>query len=61
MKKMGRPKKPKSEQRLPGFAIRLTQGEEQVIASAVKSSGLARSDWARKSLLHIAKEGICIT
>jgi len=47
--------------RAPGISARLTIAENKVIEKAVKDSGLSKSDWARKSLLYIASNGICIT
>lgn len=60
-KKAGRPKKSKAEARAPGISVRLTKDEREPIDAAVKRSGLSQSDWARKSLLHIATNDIRIT
>lgn len=59
--KVGRPKTPKDKARAPGISVRLTQSEAKTINEAIKASGLRRSDWARKSLIYVAKNGICIT
>jgi hypothetical protein len=60
-KKAGRPKVAKSKARAPGISVRLTQAERRPIDAAIKASGLTQSNWARKSLLHVATSGICIT
>lgn len=60
-KKAGRPKKPLDESKVPGISVRLTKGERKVIDQAIKASGLSQSDWARKSLTHVATSGIRIT
>lgn len=59
--KAGRPKVPKDKAKAPGISIRLTQDERKTIDLAVGVSGLSQSDWARKSLIHIATSGIRIT
>lgn len=59
--KAGRPKVPKDKAKAPGISVRLTQDERQAIDSAIKTSGLSQSNWARKSLIHIATSGIRIT
>lgn len=58
---MGRPPKPKGDVRQPGISARFNESEMETISKAVKTSGLGRSDWARKSLLYIAINGIRIT
>jgi hypothetical protein len=60
-KKAGRPRIAKSKARSPGVSVRLTLEERKLIDTAIQASGLTQSDWARKSLLHIATSGICIT
>jgi hypothetical protein len=61
MAKVGRPKTPVDKTRDPGISIRLTKDESKPIDDAVRISGLKRSDWARKSLLYVALNGIRIT
>ena len=61
MAKVGRPKKPSSDSRAPGISVRLTPNEELAIRDAVRRSGLTKSEWARKSLLHVANNDIRIT
>jgi uncharacterized protein (DUF1778 family) len=60
-KKAGRPRVAKSKARSPGISVRLTADERKPIDEAIKASGLSQSDWARKSLLHVATGGIRIT
>jgi hypothetical protein len=60
-KKAGRPRVAKSKARSPGISVRLTPDERKPIDDAIKRSGLTQSNWARKSLLYIANNGICIT
>jgi hypothetical protein len=60
-KKAGRPKKPVTESLVPGISVRLTAQERQVIDKAIEDSKLTQSDWARKSLLYVANQNICIT
>jgi hypothetical protein len=60
-KRAGRPKVAKSKARSPGISIRLTPDERKPIDAAIKASGLTQSNWARKSLIHVATSGICIT
>jgi len=60
-KKVGRPKTATDKARAPGISIRLTQAEAQTIQKAVLASGLKKSDWVRKSLLHVATSDIRIT
>jgi hypothetical protein len=60
-KKAGRPKVSKLKARAPGISVRLTPDERKPIDAAIKASGLTQSDWARKSLIHVATGGICIT
>jgi uncharacterized protein (DUF1778 family) len=60
-KKVGRPKVSKGNARSPGISIRLTPDERKPIDLAIKLSGLTQSNWARKSLLYVASNGICIT
>lgn len=60
-KKAGRPKVAKSKARSPGLSVRLTPDERKPIDVAIKQSGLTQSDWARKSLLHVAVNGISIS
>jgi hypothetical protein len=60
-KKAGRPKVSKDKARSPGISVRLTPAEREPIDSAIKASGLTQSNWARKSLIHVATSGICIT
>jgi hypothetical protein len=59
--KAGRPKVPKDKAKAPGISVRLTQDESRTIRDAIKHSGLSQSDWARKSLIYIASNGIRIT
>ena len=61
MSKVGRPKKASVDSRAPGISVRLTPSEECAIRDAVKRSGLRKSEWARKSLLHVANRDIRIT
>jgi Mobilization protein NikA len=60
-RKAGRPKVAKSKARSPGISVRLTPDERKPIDTAIKASKLTQSDWARKSLLYVANNGICIT
>jgi hypothetical protein len=60
-KKAGRPKVPKDKARSPGISVRLTVDERKPIDSAVKSSGLTQSNWARKALIYVASNDISIT
>ena len=58
--KVGRPKLSKNKVYAPGISIRLTQGDRKPIDDAIKRSGLSQSEWARKSLLHVANSGIIL-
>lgn len=60
-RKAGRPKVPKDRARSPGISVRLTLDEAITIRNAIKKSQLRQSEWARKSLLHVATHDICIT
>jgi hypothetical protein len=61
-KKVGRPVTPKDKARAPGISVRLTSQEATAINDAVSRSGItSKSDWARKSLLYVALNGIRIT
>jgi hypothetical protein len=57
----GRPKKPKGESRVPGISVRFTPEERMAIDEAIKRSGLTKSEFARKSLIYVAQNDICIT
>jgi hypothetical protein len=57
----GRPKTPEGIARAPGISVRLTSDESKTINEAVKRSGLRKSEWARKSLIYVALNGIRIT
>lgn len=59
--KVGRPKTPKDRARSPGISVRLTVEEARIINDAVKRSKLPKSEFARKSLLYVASNDICIT
>jgi len=60
--KVGRPKTPKYRARAPGISVRLTPEEAKVIGDAVAKCGIKnKSDWARKCLLYVVSNGICIT
>jgi hypothetical protein len=59
--KAGRPRVDKAKARSPGISVRLTSDERKPIDSAIKTSGLTQSDWARKALLHVALNDIRIT
>ena len=60
-KKVGRPKVPMDQARVPGISVRLTADERKPIDAAIKRSGLKQSDWARKSLIYVAVNDIGIT
>lgn len=60
-RKAGRPKKDAKDAKVPGISVRLTNAERKVIDAAIKDSGLSQSEWARKSLTHVATNGIRIT
>jgi len=57
-KSVGRPKVPKNKAKSPGISVRLVENERKIIDAAIKHSGLSQSDWARKSLLYVAANGI---
>lgn len=58
MSKVGRPKVPKSKAFVPGVSVRLTANDRKAIDVAIRQSGLSQSEWARKSLLYVAENGI---
>ena len=61
MKKgVGRPKVPKNKAKSPGISIRLPLKERETIDKAIAKSGLTQSNFARKALLHVANNAICI-
>ena len=51
---MGRPQKPKAQQRTNILRIRLTSKERSALDSAAKSDFLETSTWARRVLLGVA-------
>lgn len=51
---MGRPKLPKGTANTVLFAVKIAANEAQRINEAVKKSGLARPEWARKALIEAA-------
>jgi uncharacterized protein (DUF1778 family) len=57
-KRAGRPKVPKNKAKSPGISVRLAPKEREVIDKAISASGLSQSDFARKSLLYVAENGI---
>jgi hypothetical protein len=57
-KSVGRPKVPKNRAKAPGISVRLPENERKIINAAIKQSGLSQSEWARKSLLYSAANGI---
>jgi hypothetical protein len=57
-KKAGRPKVAKNKAKAPGISVRLSASERKIIDSAINQSGLTQSEWARKSLLYIAQNGL---
>jgi hypothetical protein len=54
--KMGRPKLPKREVKLP-FVLRLSPGERKQIETAAKKVDLKPGKWARETLLNASKIG----
>jgi hypothetical protein len=61
MNKIGRPKVPEGKARVLGMSVRLTPEESKVINEGIRRSGLSRSDFARKCLLYVARNGIRFT
>ena len=59
-KRLGRPKTPKHKAKAPGISVRLSPEERQIIQAAINASNLSQSEWARKGLLYIAKNGIVL-
>lgn len=57
-KKVGRPRLAKAKVYAPGISLRLVVNERRVIDNAIQKSGLSQSEWARKSLLHVATHDI---
>jgi hypothetical protein len=60
-KRVGRPNVPKIKTFAPGVSIRLVPADRKVIDDAVRKSGLRLSEWARKSLMHVASNDILIS
>jgi len=56
-KKAGRPKLPKSEARGKFLSTRVSPGEYQEIAQAIRTSGEAKTEWCRNALLFRARSG----
>jgi len=61
MAKAGRPKMPEGKTRAPGVSLRLTPDEAQIVNDAVTRSGISKSEFCRKALIYVAKNGIRIT
>ena len=53
--KVGRPALPKKEKRGKFISTRLSPPEYDEIMAAVKSSGLAKTDWVRTKLIAAAR------
>ena len=60
MKRVGRPKVPKTKAFAPGISVRLTPEDRKAIDAAIKRSSLNQSNWARKSLLYVAENDVAI-
>ena len=52
---MGRPRKPKNENRENFLRIRLTEAERKALDTAAEQRTLDTSTWARAELLQLAK------
>ena len=53
--KMGRPKLPKGTANTVLFAVKIPAVEADKINQAVKKSGMAKPEWARKALIDAAR------
>jgi len=54
---MGRPKKPKGQQRENVLRVRLTEDERERLDAAATAAALDTSTWARTTLLSVATKG----
>jgi len=55
--KMGRPPKAPGEAREVVFTMRLTEAERAELAEAAGAAGVPPTQWARETLLRIARSG----
>lgn len=60
-RKAGRPPKPKGTAKTDTITVKLSAEDRVKVDSAVKTSGLGRSTWARKCLLYVAEQNISVT
>ena len=56
--RIGRPKAAPQAMKVPGISARLTLTERQIIALAVKKSGIRQSEWVRRSMMYAAEHEI---